>query len=206
LTRQLIVDDLASFFSFFTVFVYGFVIFSDERLSRAIHRHAWAALLLGILTSGIYLFVLFSGRAPRPGQSFPWTLYMVLRGFNKWFWCVAALGLGSKYLSFNHRLLPLANEAVYPVYVLHLPVATLIAYWVVGWNIWPVAQLVIITLGTFVISVFLYAFVIRRTALTRFLFGLKPKREETRADDLAPAPKAAPSRPTPEEGTTPTSV
>ena len=205
-TRLLLVDDWASFLSYTTFFVYGFLIFSDERLSRAIERHAWAALTLGVLTSALYLFIFFTGRAPHPAYNLPWSLYMVLRGFNKWFWCVAVLGLGAKYLNFNHRLLPFANEAVYPVYVLHLPVATLIAYWVVGWNVWPVAQLCVITLGTLAVSVCVYAFIIRQTNLTRFLFGLKPKKVTRAGGDLDPATGTALSRPAPGDDTTPTSA
>lgn len=153
-----------------------------------------AALILGGFTAFLYLFIHFTGRVPRAGYNAPWSLYMVLRGFNKWFWCVAVLGFSAKYLNFNHRLLPLANEAIYPVYVLHPPVATLIAYWVVGWNIAPLAQLCVITLGTFVASGCIYAFIISRTSLTRFLFGLKSK-GPSRADERETAAGVGPEPP-----------
>jgi glucan biosynthesis protein C len=175
-TRLIIVDDWAGFFFYAILFVYGFVIYSDERITRACERHAKAALLLGLLTSAVFLVLTFTGRVPARGYNGPWTLFMALQGFNAWFWCVAILGFGSRYLNFRHRVLPYANDAVYPVYVLHLPVATTVGYWVLGWNVGSLAQFAIITLCTLALSVGLYEFVIRRTRVTRFLFGLKPKR------------------------------
>jgi peptidoglycan/LPS O-acetylase OafA/YrhL len=174
-TRLIIVDDWASFLFYLVLFIYGFIIISDERISDAIERHRKSALLLGIFASTLYLIITFTGQPPARGYSLRWTLLMTLRGFNVWFWCVAILGFGSRYLKFDHKILPYVNEAVYPVYVLHLPLATLIAYWVVRWNIWAGAQMVIITLGTLVASLCGYE-LIRRTNVTRFLFGLKSKR------------------------------
>lgn len=188
-TRLLLVDDWASFFFYGTLFVYGFVIFSDERFSRALKRHAKAALILGLITSAIFLAITFTGRVPVAGYNLTWTLFMILKGFNAWFWCVTVLGFGSKYLNFHRRALPYANDAVYPVYVLHLPVATVLAYWVVQWNIGAVAQFAVITLCTLAASVCIYEFIIRRTSVTRFLFGLKPKKPE-RAASSAPATEA----------------
>jgi hypothetical protein len=170
--RLIIVDDWATFFCYLVLFIYGFVIFSNDRFRRAIERHRKSALIAGIITSMAHLIVTFVSGIPVRGYNLHWTLFMVLRGFNIWFWCVAVLGFGSKYLDFRHKLLPYVNEAVYPVYVLHLPIATIIAYHVVHWPIGVPAQFAIITLSTLVTAVLIYE-CIRRTKVTRFLFGLK---------------------------------
>jgi peptidoglycan/LPS O-acetylase OafA/YrhL len=189
-SRLLIIDDWAGFLFYTTLFVYGFIIFSDERITRAIERHAKSALLLGLFTSTIFFALTFTGRVPAPRYDGPWSLYMVLRSCNVWFWCLTVLGFGSRYLNFNHRFLPYANGAVYPVYVLHLPIATVVAYWVVSWDVWAPAQLAFITLATLAASVCIYEFIIRRTKVTSFLFGLKPKKPKP-GDDLRLAPEPA---------------
>jgi hypothetical protein len=91
-------------------------------------------------------------------------------------------GFGSRFLNFNHPVLPYANEAVYPVYVLHLPVATAPADWVAGWHMSAPAQFAFITLAALAVSVSIYEFIVRRTKATTFLFGLKPKKLEPPGD------------------------
>lgn len=186
----IIVDDWASFCSYLALFIYGFVIFSDGRIKVAIERHRWAALALGTLTSATYLLMTFTRSAPVRGYNLNWTLFTVLRSFNVWFWCVTVFGFGSRHLNFKSRVLPYANEAVYPVYVIHLPVATIIAYRVVGWPLPPFAQFLIITLATLSVSVLIYEFFIRRMKVTRFLFGLKLKKSERPAAASARNPDA----------------
>lgn len=189
-TRLNIIDDPAGFLFYTTLFVYGFIIFSDERIRRAVERHAKSALLLGLVTSAVFLTLTFTGRLPAPRYNAPWTLYMVLRCCNVWFWCLTVLGFGSKFLNFNHRFLPYANEAVYPVYVLHMPVMTVLAYFVVGTGLWAPAQFIVITLGTLAASICIYEFVVRRTKVTAVLFGLKPKKPRPAGDLILP-PEAA---------------
>jgi len=58
---------------------------------------------------------------------------MVLRGF-KFVLVCAILGFGSKHLAFNNKALPMpAKQSI--VYVIHLPIATILAYHVVRWPI-----------------------------------------------------------------------
>jgi len=185
--RAIIVDDWANFCNYLVLFVYGFVIFSDDRIRAAIERHRVVALALGSLTSATYLFITFTARIPVRGYNLDWTLFRMMCGFNMWFWCVAVFGFGSRLLNFNHKILPYANSAVYPVYILHLPVATAIAYHVVRWPVPVAVQFPVIVLGTIAVSVCIYEFILRRTRLTRFLFGLKKSKRPQRAAEPAPA-------------------
>lgn len=185
--RLIIIDDWAYFCLYFIQFVYGFLIFSEERIRRALESHRAVALGLGFLTSCAYIYVTFGGLLPVKGYNLKYALFMVLSGFNIWFWCVAIFGYGGRYLNFNHRFLPFANAAVYPVYVLHLPIITVIASWVLRWPIGVAAQFTIIVWGTIGVSVAIYELIVRRTPVTRFLFGLKTKKS---APSDAPAPAA----------------
>jgi glucan biosynthesis protein C len=49
------------------------------------------------------------------------TVFSIVEAATAWFWCVAAMGLASRFLNRPGRLLPALNRAVFPLYVLHFP-------------------------------------------------------------------------------------
>ncbi|HNP78649.1 MAG TPA: acyltransferase, partial [Cyclobacteriaceae bacterium] len=80
-----------------------------------------------------------------------------------------------RHLNFTNPVLQYATPAVYPYYILHQTVIVASGYYVVQWDM-PIALkllvLIVICFGTVGV---LYQFLIRRTMLTRVLYGLKPK-------------------------------
>jgi len=102
--------------------------------------------------------------------------------FNRWFWVIAFLGLGRLYLNRKHRFLQYVSEAAYPVYILHFGVVALIAYYLAVQD-WPVElKWLAIVSSSAAATLAIYDLVVKRTSVTRFLFGMKPKK--------GPAPKA----------------
>ncbi|MGZ3750065.1 MAG: hypothetical protein ACXVAU_02245, partial [Mucilaginibacter sp.] len=66
--------------------------------------------------------------------------------------------------------------AVYPFYILHQTVIVLVVYYIVQTQNESILSKYIYTVGiTFFVSVLIYHLFIRPYALTRFLFGMKPK-------------------------------
>jgi glucan biosynthesis protein C len=57
--------------------------------------------------------------------------------------------------------------------VLHQPVVVALAHGVVGWSAPVVVEYVVIVAGSFALILALYEFVVRRTRVTRFLFGMR---------------------------------
>jgi hypothetical protein len=102
----------------------------------------------------------------------------ILRGFNSWFWIIAILGIGSRYLDFNNRFLKYANEAVLPFYILHHTIIVTIGFYVSQWNFIIPVKFILITTMSFAIILFLYDVVIKRVNLFRFLFGMRLKKEK----------------------------
>lgn len=160
-------------FVYFTLFLYGYVFMRDTRFQAAIDRHKASALALGMITMTVTL-TLFGLRIRFPEYSLADTLFFLLRTFNALFWIIAVLGYGRKYLNRTHRLYRYANEASYPFYILHQTVIMGIGFYVVQWpvNLW--LKFFIISLGSFGVTLFLYDLCVRRTNVTRFLFGMKP--------------------------------
>jgi len=85
---------------------------------------------------------------------------------------LAILGLGAVYLNRKSSLLRYLSAAVYPVYILHLPVQFALAYIILPLEMPAEAKLVLLLAGTFGICFVLYE-VIRRIKWIRPLFGIK---------------------------------
>lgn len=104
--------------------------------------------------------------------------YGVLDGFHIWFIICAVIGYSMKYLNFSNKYLTYLNTAVYPFYILHQTIIVASGYYVTQWNA-PIlvkflALVVLCGLGIWS----LYHFIIRKTKLTRVLFGLRLKRTQ----------------------------
>lgn len=165
-------DAWAGFVFYFIFFLYGYIIYSDVRLMRGVRQYGMAALVLGVV-SWITLQVIHQTHlGPAYDYSLGYGLYMLLRSYISWFLVMAILGLGMRYLNRRNRLLDYLNEATYPIYLLHMPVLTIVAYYVVRWRIgffWEFLAVVVITI---VVTVLLYDLLVRRIGVLRFLFGV----------------------------------
>lgn len=69
-----------------------------------------------------------------------------------------------------------ANDAVLPFYVLHQPVIVVIGYFVLGWGLPAAAEYFLISLLALAGTLLLYDLLVRRTPVTRVLFGMKARR------------------------------
>jgi glucans biosynthesis protein C len=170
-------NDLLKLFYLF-YFIYGFILFSDARFGRAIEGQTWYALAAGLILM-LVLMLATEGKISLDGK-----VDRIIEVFNRWFWVVAFLGLGRRYLNRTNRVLQYVSEASYPVYILHFAVLALIGYYLAVLD-WPVElKYLAIVSSTAVATVVIYDLVVKRTNVTRFLFGLKPK-QAARAQDLA---------------------
>jgi hypothetical protein len=164
-------------FSYMVFLVYGYIIFSHHRFHHTIKRCGAIALVLGSITTviGGFLLVSLTMNASTPLLLMEDILFSILRGFNSWFWIIAILGLGSRYLDFNNRFLKYSNEAVLPFYILHQTVIVIISFYVGQWNFGILEKYLIIVTMSFAIILFLYEVVIRRVNILPFLFGMRLK-------------------------------
>jgi len=100
-------------------------------------------------------------------------LYIALLNFNAWFWVLAFLGYGKRYLNKGSKILKYCNEAVYPFYILHQTVIVIIGYYVVQTSD-NIALKYVFLLGVcFVLCVMIYHLFIRPFPVMRFVFGIK---------------------------------
>jgi len=168
--------DWADFFLLLSFFVIGYLVISDERLRQAVRRDWAITLTIGTLAFlGAAVISFSTGEldiesAPHHLLDFTWWGLFAVCG---WCWTAFTLFIGMRFLNFSNRLLRYGQEAIVPFFVVHQPVIIVIAYFVVQLNAALVPKLLIVVIGSFVVSLALYQLVIRRVSVLRMAFGMK---------------------------------
>jgi glucan biosynthesis protein C len=166
-------ENLSAFLLYLYVFVFGYILYADARLARAVRRERGLALGLGALCWLVMQWVLATHAVPQPDDTVRYVAFTLMQTFTSWLWIIFFLALAMSFFARSNRLLPFLSDSAYPVYVLHMPVLTIVGFYVVRWPIGMTAKYVAITLATAVITLGLYMALIRPSRVLRFLFGMK---------------------------------
>ncbi len=146
-------------------FLAGFVFVSlDSVFRQAVERIRHIALAAA--------FLLYLGRAVFELSDD----INVLTAFESTVWMLAILGYGSRYLNKPSGLLAYLSKAVYPVYILHLPVQYGLSLLILPLSLSPSGKLALLLAGTFTVSLGIYELFIKRLRWIRPLFGMKYRR------------------------------
>lgn len=144
-------------------FLMGFIFISlGDVFWQAIERNRFfcLAIALGLFVLRIWLF--------KPAGEMN-----TLLAFESTAWMLAILGFGSRYLNRPSSRLAYLSKAVYPVYILHMPIQFGLSYLIIPLGLPAVLKLVLIMAGTFAICLLMYEFLIRRVRFIQPLFGVK---------------------------------
>jgi glucan biosynthesis protein C len=87
-------------------------------------------------------------------------------------WMLGILGFGSRYLNRPSRALGWLSRAVYPVYIVHLPVQYGLSLLVIPLAMAAPLKWLLLLAGTFAVSLVIYRFLIRPVGWLRPLFGM----------------------------------
>jgi glucan biosynthesis protein C len=165
---------------YFVWFVAGYAMLCDPRFEQGIARVKGPALLLGVL--GLVLHILWQSKAISGLETIPeWLAELTRRTFTAWLLIVGLLGYAHAYLqrapSSRRGLAAVAylGEASYPFYILHQTVIVILGYYLVRWSLATGAKYLLLAAMTYLATFAIYDVVIRRTNLTRFLFGMRPR-------------------------------
>lgn len=140
---------------YFSFYLSGYLLVSNERLSESLRRLRWVSLT-GALISSLVFFVTQD-----------------CDDIVSWFVILALLGFASQHLNKPHPLLGPANHAVLPFYILHQPVLVCVGFFVVQWHIPDLFKYLVIAIPSFLLTVGVYEFLVRRSNVVRILFGMK---------------------------------
>jgi glucan biosynthesis protein C len=166
---------------YFLLFVFGFVLVADERITAAVERHWRWVLPLGIaaMATRAALWPHTEEWAKMSWQDivFDWLIYVP----GVWMMIVGLLGLFHRFANRTNRAYSYASGAAYPFYILHQTVIVALAYLVVQWGVGIPLKFTVVAVGAFCLTVAIYEVAVRRWGAVRFLFGMKPKRKRTPA-------------------------
>jgi len=169
--------------------VYGYLIYANEGIQQAIVRQRGASLGISAVFSLIALLI--SLGTAQWGWKFNlpvFSLVMTACSLLIWSYLLSAFGYGMRYLTFNHRLLTYANEAVLPVYILHQPIILTLGFFIIPLQLPILAKYLIITPLASCITLGLYEYGIRRNSFLRHAFGLKSHKPELPSSSMATEP------------------
>ncbi len=160
-----------SLLSYFVILLLGYLLATNEQLTRALERHRIAGLLAGI---GTFLAGYAIYKATEPWSWLPRELVMSpLRGFLCWSWLIAICGFASRHLRFSNGFLKYTNEAVLPFYILHQTVILTVGYYILRLNTNLFVEYLLILVSSLAVIMAIYELSIRRLNALRVLFGLK---------------------------------
>lgn len=155
-------------------FVLGYLLVPDATFRRAVVRYRTHMLALGMLLLAVHEVTLGAlGVSPLSGP-LAMPSIRLLRGLITWCLLTSALGFAARYLAAETHLLRSLNEACFPLYVLHMPILTVLACFVVRREAPVIIKFATLVALTAVVTFTLYVGIVRRILLIRFLFGLKP--------------------------------
>jgi glucan biosynthesis protein C len=100
-------------------------------------------------------------------------LYSLFLGLHTWCWILALLALARQYLSGTNRFLKYASRASYPFYILHFLLMIIIGHFTIQWHLGIAAEFISLSLLTFIATFGSYELMVKRTKVTRVLFGMK---------------------------------
>jgi glucan biosynthesis protein C len=163
--------------TYLTFFILGFILMADARFGEAVDRHRVAALLLGpVPLLALPVFYLAGWYELVPAWAAK-AVEVYFESFGSWFSLIAILAYGKRFLNFTNGFLKYAAEASYPYYILHQTAIVVIGFYVVQWNASVLVKFVTILVASLVATAVLYDLLVRRTNVTRFLFGMRPHKK-----------------------------
>jgi surface polysaccharide O-acyltransferase-like enzyme len=180
-TGSLIGDWFVFFFSM-TVLLYGYFLGGNPRFWQFCESQRRNLLLISItVTAALFAGYWWPLRLPEQ-QDERFLLYCALNAVCIWSTILSVCGFAAKYLNRDSRLRRYLNEAVFPFYIIHQTVIVAIGYGIVQTGLPAWIKLPALATLSFAVILVLYHGIIRRTSITRLLFGMKQRAQVQQND------------------------
>jgi len=165
------IHDWASIAYYILFFLMGYILIPVGSITESMYRSRyWYLAEVIVLTVILFIVPAIAGNKFYDTQV--WDISSI---FLAWSCAITVIGFSKHSLNRNSAKRKLANEAIYPFYLLHQPVIVVIGYFIVQWDLPAALKAVIITSSSFTVFVLIYWFVIRPFNLFRLIFGMKKR-------------------------------
>ncbi len=169
-----LVNDWASMALYIIFFLAGFMFLPNINIAEAIKNQRLLYLVETTILTVIMFRIPDLFESERTGE----IVWDVTALFQAWACGITAVGFAKQYLNFDSGFRKLANEAIFPFYLLHQPVIVVVGYFIIRWDIAVFMKVVLIIFISFTIIAGIYWMVIRRVNFLRVIFGMKMVRNE----------------------------
>jgi len=165
-------NDWAVFTLNFSFFLAGYIAGSVPELLQAIEKHRQAALILGVAAFLVRMETYRVVAVP-DGYNVANIVAQVFRGIATYGLVLAAIGYGQRYLNSESKILGMARDVSFPLYILHYAPLTVATYLLLnsGLSIWIRWILIVAASWSFVA---LFTFLGRFVPLVRNFFSIRP--------------------------------
>jgi glucan biosynthesis protein C len=168
---QNLTNDWANFTVYFSFFLAGYIAGSVPQLLQATANHRRAALILGV-TAFLARLATYRVVAVPDGYHAANIIAQAFRGIAAYGLVLAVLGYGQRYLNGPSRMLGIARDLSFPLYILHYAPLTAATYLLLnsGLSIWIRWTLAVAASWSFVA---LFTFLARFLPLVRRFFSIR---------------------------------
>lgn len=172
-----LVNDWAVFTLNLSFFLAGYIVGAVPDLLQAIEKHRLATLILG-LAAFFARIATFSVVAVPDGYNAANIVAQAFRGMAAYGLVMAALGYGQRYLNGQGKVLGIARDLSFPLYILHYAPLTAATYLLLnsGLSIWTRWILAVAASWSFVA---MFTFLARFIPVVRDFFGIRKPAAKT---------------------------
>lgn len=166
-------EDWFAFSLYLLMLVYGYLIGNSSPFWDTVARYRWVTAAITLL-SGLFLLVAYwrpIAAFKGPDRSF--RIYAVVNGIVIWSMLLCWCGMARQYLHRPSPMLSYLNKAIYPYFIIHQTIMVALGYYIVQWPMPLSIKCLVLILLSVAIILSVYHFFIRKTRVTRFLFGMK---------------------------------
>jgi Acyltransferase family len=166
-----VVNDWAIFTVSLSFFLAGYIVGAVPELPPAIEKHRLAALILG-MTAFLARISIYGLVAVPDGYNAVNIIAQAFRGIAAYGLVLAAMGYGQRYLNGPSRMLGIARDLSFPLYILHYAPLTAATFLLLnsGFSIWIRWILAVAASWSFVV---LFTFLARFVPLFRSFFRIR---------------------------------
>jgi surface polysaccharide O-acyltransferase-like enzyme len=168
-----LVEDWFVFNSSIIYLILGHLLASSNKFWNNCERYRKTSLSFAVVTSTVLFINYYLPNALPKKEGMDAQVYFLLDALQIWSIILTIIGFAKKYLNNSSIVLQYLNQAVFPFFIIHQTVIVAIGYWIVQLKVSILTKYLLLSICSSIIIYTLYEYVIRRTRLTRFLYGMK---------------------------------
>jgi len=168
-----LVEDWFVFNSSITYLIIGYLLASSTQFWDNCERYKKISLSIAVITSTILFINYYLPNILPKKEGMDAQVYFLLDALQIWSMILTIIGFTKKHLNKSSSILQYLNQAVFPFFIIHQTIIVAIGYWIVKLKVAILTKYLLLSICSSIVIYSLYEYVIRRTKLTRFLYGMK---------------------------------